>query len=69
MAAYPVNFARGISDKKPVDETADGAWRAQLWGHNVTDKYFWLNVSHFGDSLARLTGDPATYGISVSYRY
>lgn len=44
-------------------------WRAQIWGHNITDKYYWLNVSHLLDTVNRNAGMPVTYGITVSYRY
>ena len=44
-------------------------WRAQIWGRNITNKYYWVNVSHLVDSVSRFAGAPATYGITLSYRY
>jgi iron complex outermembrane recepter protein len=50
-------------------ESPNGHWSGQLWGRNVTNRYYWTNVTHLTDSLARLAGMPATYGVSLSYRY
>jgi len=45
------------------------AWRVQLWGRNVTNVWYWTTAIHQNDALVRYTGMPATYGVSVSYRY
>jgi iron complex outermembrane recepter protein len=50
-------------------ERADGTWRVQIYGHNVTDKYYWVGVTHVIDTLDRLAGEPANFGISLSYRW
>ncbi|MDR3510973.1 MAG: TonB-dependent receptor [Caulobacteraceae bacterium] len=50
-------------------ESPGGRWSAQVWGHNVTNQYYWTNVSHLTDYLSRLAGMPATWGVSLSYRY
>ncbi|MGB7372372.1 TonB-dependent receptor [Erythrobacter sp.] len=45
-------------------------WRLQLWGKNVTDTYYYTEVARlFGDSLVRYAGRPATYGVTVGYRF
>jgi outer membrane receptor protein involved in Fe transport len=44
-------------------------WKVTLWGRNVTDEYYWTNVSFAADSMVRFTGMPATYGVSVNYRF
>lgn len=49
--------------------SADGVWRAQLYGRNVTDKWYWVNVAATADSVVRAPAMPATYGVSLSYRY
>jgi len=46
-----------------------GNWRAQIWGKNVTNEYYLQTVSHVIDTLARVTGMPATYGITVGYEF
>jgi iron complex outermembrane receptor protein len=50
-------------------EAADGRWRLQLWGHNVTNRYYVNNVARLIDAVTQTTGLPATYGLSVSVRY
>ena len=44
-------------------------WRFQLWGHNVTNTYYWTAAYHQTDADVRYTGMPATYGATFSYRY
>jgi outer membrane receptor protein involved in Fe transport len=48
---------------------ADGRWRAEVWGKNVTDAYYWNSANYVSDTVVRLTGMPATYGLRLSYRY
>lgn len=50
-------------------EGDNGKWRAQIWGQNVTNKYYLINKARLADSVSALTGMPATYGISLSYKY
>jgi outer membrane receptor protein involved in Fe transport len=45
------------------------AWRVQLWGRNVTNQYYWTTDYHVNDVFVRYTGMPATYGVTISYRY
>jgi iron complex outermembrane recepter protein len=60
--------AYALVDLRAGVQSNDGVWRVQLWGRNVFDRYYLLNVSHVTDSVARTTGLPATYGITVSAR-
>lgn len=46
-----------------------GAWRFELWGHNVGDTYYWTAAQHVNDPLLRYTGMPTTYGLTVNYKY
>ena len=46
-----------------------GAWRAELWGKNVTDHYYWTQAQAALNIYEHLAGMPATYGITISYRY
>ena len=43
--------------------------RRQMFGHNVTNKYYWINVEHAIDTVAKYAGMPATYGVTVLYRF
>jgi iron complex outermembrane receptor protein len=62
----PVN-ARTLLDLRAGVES--GPWRVWAWGQNVTNKHYWNQVAHVNDVLLRFTGMPATYGLSVSYRF
>ena len=44
-------------------------YRVQVFGKNVTGKAYWNNVTHIYDTYSRVTGFPATYGVSVSARF
>jgi iron complex outermembrane receptor protein len=59
----------GLLDLRAGVETTDGVWRVMAYGRNVTDTYYWNNVQKVLDTTARFAGMPATYGVTVSYRY
>jgi iron complex outermembrane receptor protein len=46
----------------------DGRWQAMVWGRNVANEYYWTNAALGYDGLFRLSGRPATFGVSVSYK-
>ncbi|MFC6437192.1 TonB-dependent receptor domain-containing protein [Novosphingobium resinovorum] len=46
----------------------DRSWTATVWGKNVSNKYYWYNVQVGYDTIWRLTGMPATYGATLSFR-
>lgn len=50
-------------------ETSDSRWRAELWGRNVTNKYYLIGTIRATDYFSRFSGMPATYGISGFFRY
>ena len=50
-------------------EEADGRWSATIWGRNITDDYYWHSAAQSNGTRVRLNGLPATYGITVSYRW
>ena len=49
--------------------STDEKWRAWIWGKNIFNTYYWTTATTTLDSVFRLTGMPATYGASVSFRY
>jgi iron complex outermembrane receptor protein len=49
-------------------ESADGKWRAQLYGNNITNKWYWQNVFITTDALVKTPAMGATYGLALSYR-
>ncbi len=44
-------------------------WRVQLWGRNVLNQFYVNNNLAVVDAYTRYTGMPATYGVTVSYRF
>jgi iron complex outermembrane recepter protein len=47
----------------------NGPWRFELWGHNVTNTYYWTGADHVNDVLVRYAGMPVTYGFTLSYHF
>lgn len=47
----------------------DGKYAVQVFGRNVTNKYYWTNVARSLDNVRRYAGTPASYGIQLSVRY
>ena len=50
-------------------EAASGRWKAFLWGKNIFNEYYWTNVIRVSDVIVRFPGQPATYGITASFKY
>jgi iron complex outermembrane receptor protein len=44
-------------------------YRVEVFGKNVTDTQYWNNVTHVYDTFDRVTGFPATYGVTVSAKF
>lgn len=58
-----------LLDLRAGIEAQNGKWGVQLFGKNVTNKYYWTNVAKFFDVARRLTGQPATYGIQLTTKF
>ena len=58
-----------LLDLRAGVESPDGKWRLQVWGKNVTNKYYLVNISHVTDAIAALAGRPASYGVTLSTRF
>jgi outer membrane receptor protein involved in Fe transport len=63
-----------IPDYATVDlragvESQDGRWRLTVFGRNVFNEVYTTSVTTYLDTLFRFTGRPATYGVSVAFRY
>jgi len=48
---------------------AQGRYRVMLWGKNIANKFYLTNVPQYSDGIQRFMGMPATYGITVSFKY
>lgn len=49
-------------------ESADENWRVMFWGKNIFNKYYWTSTIAVVETTARLTGRPATYGVTVGFK-
>ena len=61
--------ARTLIDLRAGVDGDNGRWRIEAFGRNVTNRYYWINVVKQIDTVTRLAGMPATYGVRVNYRY
>ena len=50
-------------------DSANGHWRYQLFGENVTNRYYWTQAAHTYDTAVRFAGQPRTYGGSIEYKF
>lgn len=60
---------RTLIDIRAGVQTKDGEWSVQAFGRNVTNRYYWINVAHTVDTVAKYAGMPATYGVSLRHRF
>jgi iron complex outermembrane recepter protein len=61
--------AYALLDLRAGIEGADGRWKLTVWGKNITNKYYWVNVLKVQDTLNRYAGRPATYGATFTVKY
>ena len=61
--------ARTLVDLRAGFQTRDGSWSIQVFGRNVTNDYYWINVAHAIDTVVRYAGMPATYGLTIRHRF
>ncbi len=61
--------AYGLLDLRAGVRAHDGSWSAQVFGRNVTNQYYWTNVAKYVDTVRRLSGMPAAYGIQFSHSF
>jgi outer membrane receptor protein involved in Fe transport len=58
----------GVLDMRAGIRAQDESWSFFLWGKNVTDEYYWHNVTVAQDNISRAAGMPATYGLTFTYK-
>jgi iron complex outermembrane receptor protein len=56
-----------LLDLRAGIEDSGERWRIELWGRNVTNKFYNLGARRTSDHTTRFTGMPLTYGISLHY--
>ncbi|WP_395001380.1 TonB-dependent receptor [Sphingomonas sp.] len=60
--------AYSVVDARAGYEFADRRYKVMVWGKNVFNKYYVTNAAHYLDTTVRFTGQPATYGITLSIK-
>jgi iron complex outermembrane recepter protein len=58
-----------LLDLRAGVDSPNRRWRATVWARNVMDKYYWINQLRIGDTTAKVTGMPATFGATFTYRF
>ena len=59
----------GTFDAQAGLDFAQGRYRVMLWGKNITNKFYLVNIQRYADGVSRFMGMPATYGLTVSFKY
>jgi iron complex outermembrane receptor protein len=58
-----------LVDARASVRTEDGKYRIEVYGKNITNRFYWDNVSHPYDTVVRYAGMPETWGITFSTRF
>ena len=58
-----------LVDIRTGADFGDGRWGIQLWGRNITDRFYLTSTGRANDSTFRFTGMPATFGITLKYQF
>ena len=58
-----------LLDLRAGVESHDGVWHLELWGRNVTNKFYAVSATHEADYVYRFAGMPATFGVTARYRF
>jgi outer membrane receptor protein involved in Fe transport len=61
--------AYALLDLRMGVESDSGNWRLTVWGKNVTNKFYWTNVTTAFEGVTRWAGQPATYGVTFNYKF
>ncbi|MDB5978112.1 MAG: hypothetical protein JWR07_4872, partial [Nevskia sp.] len=48
---------------------SEEGWTLTLFGRNVLNEFYTVGTINTGDTVARFTGMPRTYGLRLSYEY
>ena len=56
-----------VLDLRAGVEFADGRWRAEIWGKNVTNRFYLTTAVKTIDAMTRQIGMPATFGVTLSF--
>lgn len=59
----------GLIDLRAGLEEGGQTWRLEFWGRNITNKFYKTNTTRVGDWVTRFAGQPASYGVTLRYRF
>lgn len=59
----------GLLDARIALGPANASWQAALWGKNLTDELYRVNIIPFFGEEASQFGAPRTYGVDLSYKF
>lgn len=45
------------------------SWEFSIWGQNLTDEYYWQQITSNANVVLRFAGRPRTYGATLSYKF
>ncbi|WP_176593981.1 TonB-dependent receptor [Sphingobium sp. EM0848] len=50
-------------------EFHDGKVRIMVWGKNIMNEFYLTNIYQYTDGIQRFTAKPATYGVTLGYKF
>jgi iron complex outermembrane receptor protein len=65
---YAIN-SYALVDLRAGIRPGNGPWRVEIWGKNITNKYYWNNVVASYDTLGRYPAMGATYGVTIGVNF
>jgi outer membrane receptor protein involved in Fe transport len=70
-AGYPSFYINSyaILDLRAGVESANGQWRLEVYGNNVTNTYYWTQVARPAEAVVRMAGLPDIFGVRLRYSY
>jgi outer membrane receptor protein involved in Fe transport len=58
-----------LIDLRAGVEFSDGQYAIDVWGRNITNRYYRVNVTTNADTVFAVAGQPATYGVRGTIRF
>lgn len=58
-----------LVDARAGVEFGDGRYRVTAYGRNLTNQYYWTNISRQVDNARRYVGMPLTYGVQFAVKF
>lgn len=68
-AAFNIKDYAIVDASIGVQQIGGEGWSARIWGKNIFNEYYWNNTSYTADNITRVAGMPATYGVTLGYKF